>query len=43
MSAPEALLAALATIAVFGAVAVVFVLILTVCSDLIAHWRGEDS
>lgn len=42
MSVPEALLAAIVTVAVFAAIAVVFALILALCDELLAHWRGED-
>jgi hypothetical protein len=33
---------ALATIGVLLALAIVAVLILTLCGELLAHWRGED-
>lgn len=38
----DAILLALATVAVFAALAVVAILILTLCGELLAHWRGED-
>lgn len=36
------LLLGLATVAVLLGLAIVAVLILTLCGELIAHWRGED-